>query len=241
MYDDQVPLVGQNTFVKNASIEARKGFVQKVYGILCVQLMLTVAIAAPIALQGPEWAEGHAALLWVSIIGQLCTLCVMMCCQSMLKQYPQNYIILFGFTLFVAIGVGFTSAMYTLQSVFFAAVLTMVIFIGLTIYAWNTSTDFTGFGPYLYGALLTLIVMGFSISIMSACGVPVEPAMMLYDGLGVLLFVFFIVFDTQLILGEWGGHEKQFGIDDYVLAALNLYLDLINLFLHILSLLGERR
>jgi len=58
---------------------------------------------------------------------------------------------------------------------------------------------------------------------------------------GVLLFTFYIVFDTQLLIGEYGGHKVQFGIDDYVFAALNLYLDIINLFLHILSLFGERR
>jgi len=42
-------------------------------------------------------------------------------------------------------------------------------------------------------------------------------------------------------LGEWGGHKLQFGIDEYVFAALNLYLDIINLFLHILSLFCEQR
>jgi len=63
--------------------------------------------------------------------------------------------------------------------------------------------------------------------------------MMLYDFLGVLLFTFFIVFDTQMIIG--GNHKVQFSIDDYCFAALNLYLDIINLFLHILALLGDRK
>lgn len=35
--------------------------------------------------------------------------------------------------------------------------------------------------------------------------------------------------------------EHQFEVDDYVFAALNIYLDVINLFLNLLELLGERR
>lgn len=38
-----------------------------------------------------------------------------------------------------------------------------------------------------------------------------------------------------------GKGELRLGIDDYVFAALNLYLDIIQLFLYILRLLGERR
>lgn len=45
--------------------------------------------------------------------------------------------------------------------------------------------------------------------------------------------------DTQLIIG--GKHAKfQFSVDDYVFAALNLYLDIINLFLFILQIINNR-
>ena len=47
------------------------------------------------------------------------------------------------------------------------------------------------------------------------------------------------VYDTQLIVG--GSHRKiQFSEDDYVLASIILYLDVINLFLFILDLLPGR-
>lgn len=63
-----------------------------------------------------------------------------------------------------------------------------------------------------------------------------------YDIVGILVFVVYIIYDTQLIMGEMGGHKKhQFSVDDYAFAALNLYLDLINLFLHLLHLLGKKR
>jgi len=76
---------------------------------------------------------------------------------------------------------------------------------------------------------------------MSMCGVAVSWAMMFYDICAVLIFTFYIVYDTQLIMGALGGHAISFEIDDYAFASLNLYLDIINLFLHLLSLFGERK
>jgi protein lifeguard len=51
----------------------------------------------------------------------------------------------------------------------------------------------------------------------------------------------YLVYDTQIIVG--GEHKSyQFDMDDYVLAALVIYLDIINLFILLLQLLnGGRR
>ena len=61
-----------------------------------------------------------------------------------------------------------------------------------------------------------------------------------YAMLGTVLFSCYIVYDTQLIVG--GKHKRfQFTVDDYVLAAMNLYLDILNLFLLILRETATRR
>jgi len=53
---------------------------------------------------------------------------------------------------------------------------------------------------------------------------------MMYSAGGALIFCGYIVFDTWRIL-----HQIQ--PDDYVEAAIQLYLDIVNLFLHILEIL----
>jgi FtsH-binding integral membrane protein len=58
----------------------------------------------------------------------------------------------------------------------------------------------------------------------------------LYCGCGVLIYSIYIIIDTQLILGKF---QHEFNTEDYVLAAMNLYLDIINLFLYILSIFGK--
>lgn len=214
------------------------GFVRKVYGILTAQLLLTVVVAAPICAASKSWVSDHQWMLYISLGLMLVTMCSMICCIQQLRTFPTNYIFLFVLTGVMSVVVGFSSAMYTLQSVVLAAGITMLIFLAMTLYACFTKTDFTGMGPYLTAALWTLIIFGFVLSIMSFI-VRIDWLVMLYDFLGVLLFTFYIVYDTQLILGE--GHRFQFGVDDYVFAALTLYMDIINLFLHLLALLGKRR
>mmetsp|Transcript_7 Transcript_7/g.7 ORF Transcript_7/g.7 Transcript_7/m.7 type:complete len:240 (+) Transcript_7:81-800(+) len=235
------PLDRDKLMSKDVAVEIRKGFVKKVYGILTVQLMLTVAVAAPITMAGPIFVRDHVWMMWGGLGIYIAMSCVAICCRDLLRTFPQNYIILGTLTLGMSLVVGCISAMYTWQSVILAAGLTSLIFLGLTVYAWTTKTDFTGFGPYLFCFAMVLLLFGLTISILSVCGIKISWMIIVYDILGVLLFSCYIVFDTQLMLGEWGGHKNSFCIDDYCMAALQLYLDIVNLFLLLLELFGDRR
>lgn len=246
MAENAALLPAGNTSIKNATAEIRLGFVRKVYGILSAQLILTVLIAAPIvkSSQGKdieEWQASNGWLLSIALFGMIISSCAMCWCMKQLRTFPANYIFLLFITVAESAAVGYMSALYTWQSVLLATGLTTCIFISMTIYAWTTTVDFTGFGPYLFAALMAMIFFCIALMILSAFGVPIDCALMAYNFCGVLLFTFFIVFDTQCILGEYGGHKHQFDIDDYCFAALALYLDIIELFIHILRLLGDRR
>ena len=55
-------------------------------------------------------------------------------------------------------------------------------------------------------------------------------------GATVLVFSGLLVFDTWRLL-----RTNQYGADDYVPAAVNIYLDLLNMFMFVLQLLGRGR
>jgi len=160
---------------------------------------------------------------------------------SAMRSFPANYVFLLVFSVLYGVICGCVAAFYTLPSVLLASGVTAGIFCLLTAYAFTTKTDFTGMGPYLMAALFGLIMFGFLAMIFSW----IWPGMYsmlntIYACVGAILFSFYIVYDTQLIVG--GTHKKhQFDIDDYAFAALNLYMDIINLFLMLLSLLGNRK
>merc|ERR1719346_365333 len=111
----------------------------------------------------------HRALLQVAHFGSLAMVIgLVCCCQNMLRHYPSNYIFLSIFTVAMGIVIGFDSTAYTGPSVAMAAGMTVAIFLGLTAYACTTKTDFTGMGPYLFGALLCLIIFGFVLMFVQA-------------------------------------------------------------------------
>ncbi|KAJ4845723.1 hypothetical protein Tsubulata_014599 [Turnera subulata] len=57
------------------------------------------------------------------------------------------------------------------------------------------------------------------------------PRTLAYNALGALLFSSYVVVDTDRLI-------KRFDYDQYVSAAVLLYLDLINLFIKIIQILG---
>ena len=58
----------------------------------------------------------------------------------------------------------------------------------------------------------------------------------IYCGVGGLLFSIYLIIDTQMIMG---GKTIELGVDEYALAALLLYIDIIQIFLYILQLLSN--
>ena len=59
---------------------------------------------------------------------------------------------------------------------------------------------------------------------------------MVYGGAGALIFSLYLVYDTQMMMG--GDHKYSISPEEYVFAALALYLDVINIFLFVLRLVG---
>jgi modulator of FtsH protease len=108
-----------------------------------------------------------------------------------------------------------------------AAILTVMVFGGLTAYVHITKKDFSYLGGFLFMSLFLLIGMGI-------VGIFVRSSMLhlIYSAAGVGIFSLFILYDTSRIIHR----AKE---DEAVFAAWMLFLDIINLFLFILSLLSR--
>ena len=129
---------------------------------------------------------------------------------------------------------GVNASRFKTDDVMLAMGITLALVAGLTAFACTTQRDFTGAGPYLFVLFFCILLFGLFAAIFRSRVMSV-----VYCSLGVMLFGFYLVYDTQLIVG--GDHKIQFGLDDYVFAALNLYLDIINLFIYVLSLVSSSR
>ncbi len=210
----------------------RIGFIRKVYGILTVQMLITVAIAS-IGLNEDtkEFLKENPIYFYIAIGLSLVVIIPLVCCKKVAKKVPLNYILLFVWTMLEGFIVANAIAYYDPKTVMMAAAGTAGISISLTIYACYTKTDFTYCGGMLFCMLAIFTIFGI---IMLITGFFINA---IYCILGLALFSLYLIYDTQLIMGK---HGREYSIDDYVIAALNIYLDIVNIFLYLLSLFGGK-
>ena len=135
--------------------------------------------------------------------------------------------------------------MYTPESVLLSAIATLSATLGLTYYAMTTKDDFTsiqsgmkGTFPWYSGFLYSLGWTVFSVSLINMFFIRSNFIVM---GLAIVMSVvysIYIIIDTQRMLG---GKHQSLTLDDYVLGAIILYVDIISLFLKLLQIFGKRR
>merc|ERR1719277_2100161 len=155
-------------------------------------------------------------MIVVCLVVNVAFLCTLTCRRGELaRKVPTNYLLLFGFTATEGVLVGVICSVYTLNSILFAVAATSFLVGGLSCYAMYTKSDFTTMGPYLFAAMLVLMIFGLFLAFF-----PIPFLQTVYCCIGILLFSFYLIYDAQLIMGKY-----KLGIDDYILGALMLYVD----------------
>lgn len=207
----------------------RKAFIRKVYLILTVQLAITMAFISLFMYHEPA-KMFVARNPWIGItafITMFAVLIVMACCGEMRRKTPHNFIFLAMFTAAQGLMLGIIGTQYESNQVLVAVGITAIICIGLTLFSFQTKWDFTVMGGFLFVGLLVVFVFGIIVAFF-----PGSAANLVYSVCGALLFSLYLIYDTQLMMG--GNHKYSISPEEYIFAALNLYLDIINIFLFIL-------
>ena len=224
----------------------RNGFLRKVYGIVTAQVLLTILVsvlfmyyppfaewvANPCLLAGPTDATVYCdyRLVWGV---HLMTCLTLFCCYMFKNEYPLNYICLLAFTLSISITVGIICSIFTRAGyeglILQSFCLTGFIFVALSVWTLQSRIEFDFLHVPLVLALLLVICAGVVARIFH-----VPFLYTVYAYAGAVVFMAYIVFDTYMI-------AKRLGYDDYIVAAIELYLDIINLFLYILRFLASTR
>ena len=198
-------------------------FIKKTYQLFAASLLAATTgayIGMQMAPAIATWYLGLVILEFALLIGLIFT-----------KRKPGlNLVLLFGFTF--TSGLTLTPLLAAVlamptgaQILTNALLLTGLAFGGISLFAINTKRDFSFMGRFLFISLI--IMIGASL-----LNIFLHSSMLqtLLAGAGAILFSAFILFDTQnIIRGRY---------DSPVEAAVDLYLDVLNLFVSILQLLG---
>lgn len=229
-YNDSLdlgPLTAMKVFQAETSV--RMNFLRKVYSLLTLQILVTCIVATLFMkvdfIQSYITNPDHSWLLFIVMIG---TFPVIFGLMAFKDSHPLNLYLLFSFTIMESILVGYIITLYEERSVLMAAFITLSIFIALTLYTFQSKYDFSTLAATLFAFLWILIL----VSILQIFIRSELMEIMICIG-GSLLFSGFIILDTHFLM-------HKLSPDDYIIATINLYLDLINLFLYILRMMKKK-
>lgn len=166
------------------------------------------------------------------IAGPLLMLAVMIGCLfavQALRNSAWGVVAMLAFTLLMGWWLG-PMLQYALhfrngaQLIGLAAGATGAIFLGLASYVTISRRDFSFLGKFLFVGLILLVLGGIANLFFQ-----VPAASLTISAVAVVLFAGYILYDVSAII--------QGGETNYVMATLNIYIDIYNIFVHLLNLL----
>ncbi|XP_033017020.1 protein lifeguard 3-like [Lacerta agilis] len=218
--------------------KVRHVFIRKVYTIISVQLLITVAIIAVFTFVEPvsSFVKRNVAVYYVSYAVFFVTYLVLACCEGPRRRFPWNLILLTIFTLAMGFMTGTIASMYSTKAVIICMIITAIVAIIVTVFCFQTKVDFTSCTGLFCVLGIVVMVTGIITAIVLAFKY-VYWLHMLYAGIGAIAFTLFLAYDTQLLLGN---RKHTMSPEEYVYGALKIYTDIVYIFTFLLQIVGSR-
>nr|KAJ0195288.1 hypothetical protein LSAT_V11C700352720 [Lactuca sativa] len=155
---------------------------------------------------------------------------VLLVMQLLMNRHPDNIIMLGLFTVMFSVMVGVSCVFSKGKIIMEASLLTSVMVVSLTLFTFwaaKRGYDFNFLWPFLFCTLILVLIFSI-IQIFFPMGSLVR---MIISFVVALLYCGFIIYDTDNLI-------KRCSYDEYILATTMLYIDMVQLFLTMLSILG---
>jgi len=203
-------------------LDARIGFLGKTYGMLAL-CVAAGTLGAYFSLQ-LTFPREHPWLMLFMMMGGILLV------QSVRHVRGVNMLALLGFGALTGMAIAPLVSLVAARSemlVVQAFLSASAVFVGLSAYALFSRRDFSFLKGFVWTGLIAVIVLGLSNYFFFASGL----LALTTAGISVLLFAAFILYDSATVLREYPN-------DEYIAAALTLYLDVFLLFENLLALFG---
>jgi FtsH-binding integral membrane protein len=220
--DEDTEWVGLNPFcVASMPEDIRRGFLTKVFGILFLQLFFTTVIVCVIKYSGlGEVLNATFWAVWIIFIMPYILVGVLLCVR---KKHPVNLIVFTAFSVSIAFMLGL--AIYGLaDSLFIVTMGGMCAMVGgIAAFARKPMDDFNFYNSFYIVGLSVVLTLIISLSL--------YPGLLwhfyIWPPFATLLFGVWIIWDIVAI-------QIDLTPDEYIIGALDIYLDIINMILWML-------
>jgi FtsH-binding integral membrane protein len=218
--------------------EGLRSYMLQVYNYMTVALALSGLVSLGVsmspALMSIIWATPFK---WVVVFAPLAMSLIF---AFTIEKINSSTAKMFLFAFAVAMGLSLSSifAIYKMGSIIHVFFISAATFGAASIYGYTTKADLTKMGSFLIMGAIGLIIAGIVNIFLQSSAFAFA-----ISCLAVLIFTGLTAYDTQQI--------KQFYDDIYeneddrqkmgVFGALMLYMDFINIFVHLLQLIGDKK
>ena len=222
------PIEPKANSVALKEIVIRMGFLRKVYGILSLQLLITTIIAGSIA-YNPIIHEIICPNTWLIPVCQILSIISFILLVLEQDNEPFNYILLGICAMLQAVTIGFVINKYKLFIVLYVCILTLFITFNLMLYAFQTTYEFSIIHAGLFNAAIIVVWLGIMNIVYNS---PI--IVLILCGAMIYIYSLFIILDTQRLM-------KEVYPEDYILATINLYTDILIIFLELIRNFKTRK
>ena len=224
---------GTQADVRDAGL---RSYMLSVYNTMASGVLLTGIVALAFASSGYAAQVMATPLRWVIMLAPLAFVMVLSFGINRLSTAAAQALY-WAFAVVMGLSLSTIFLVYTGQSIATTFFATAAAFAGLSLYGYTTKRDLSAFGTFLVmGVVGLLVAMVINIFVQSSA------LAMAISFIGVLLFAGLTAYDTQKIKSMY---FYVAGTDmvgkSVIMGALTLYLDFINMFTFLLSLVGDRR
>ena len=171
-------------------------------------------------------------LKWVVIFAPLAAILVMSFASA---NFSKSGLQMFLYAFAGLMGLSFATifAVYTMGSIFTAFMGAGILFAVMSGYGYFTKKDLSSMGQMMFVGLIAIVIASI-VNIFIGSTV----MQMVISAIAIIVFLGLTAYDTQRIR-EMVSYENDGKAE--VMGALSLYMNFINLFLHLLHLFGERK
>ncbi|MDY0009737.1 MAG: Bax inhibitor-1/YccA family protein [Bdellovibrionales bacterium] len=238
-YHPQATVAAQGTDV-DAGLQS---FMRGVYNSMSIGLVITGLVAFGFAqmVMGSEQLAHMVygtPLKWVVAFAPLAFLLGGFT-QGRMLRWPASKLQMMFFVFSGVMGLSMSSIfmMYSAESIARVFFITAGMFAATSLYGYTTKRDLSGMGGFMIMGLIGLIIASI-VNIFLASSM----LHFITSVAGVVIFTGLTAWDTQRLKETYayGSHMAEANAKMAVMGALNLYLNFVLLFQHLMSLMGSR-
>ena len=219
----------QELYISSIDNKITSKFLIKIYGILLFQFIIIFGLVLIFQIKSiSDYIKTHPVFYWsvyfFTFIVFMIVLFIFLANSDALNRVPINYFVLFIMTTFLGLFCGVVASLYKFEIVICAISCVIAISLGSFCVGFFIKTKELKFYHLFIPSIVSLIIHYIAMVLIFRSNY----LYFFYCSIIAIFYALYISFDTIVI-------KEGFSVDDYILGAIILTLDIVRLFIIILS------